>query len=178
MRSVKHLVRLFFFDSFCAVLRDVFRNLFSGLDEEAVRADEACRRIVMTGNLVIEVNGASEQARPACGGPRIASLRASSVRAVPHASSRASTPRAVPEASSRSPLLRSAVGTRTPPCGAPSPSARRAALLDATPGRSGGFCEASGGGREPGHLHAAEHRTSPERREPSRRPVPPPPTCA
>ncbi len=40
-------------------------NLFSGLSHEAVRADADCRRIAVTGNVVVDVNRAVEQPTPA-----------------------------------------------------------------------------------------------------------------
>jgi len=40
-------------------------NLFSGLEEQAVRADAACQRIAVTGNVVLDVNRASAGKLPA-----------------------------------------------------------------------------------------------------------------
>jgi hypothetical protein len=39
-------------------------NLFSGLDRHAVKADAACRRLSVTGNIVMEVHKGSDEKLP------------------------------------------------------------------------------------------------------------------
>ncbi len=40
-------------------------NVFSGLEQQAVRADERCRRLAVTGNVVVGVNRKSSGRLPA-----------------------------------------------------------------------------------------------------------------